>query len=652
MPTLAECTQHRCLTPESIPSPQQTLIPTKAKLLVAALLLLCQFSGIAQQTSKTFRVNLDLTSTVDDRLSVEVIVPKIKAEQAIFHMPKIVPGVYGIHNYGAVVTGLVAFDAEGESLPVTRRDHNSWMISNARQLHKLVYNVDDTFDSAELSATVFEPSGTAFEHDSIFLINTFGCFGYIKGMENHNFDVTVSKPDFLFGSTALKRQRNSTETTDRFRVKGYHRLADNPIMYSRPDTTWIEVDRTRVLISVFSETGEPYAEWIAEHIRPILEAHKDYLGGKLPVRRYTLLFYLTDKKNLQRYGALEHSMSSVYYLPTELSRAELSTTIRDMVAHEFLHIVTPLTIHSKEIANFDFIEPKMSKHLWLYEGMTEYGSHHSQLKAGLIDFDTYIERQLNMIEIATGFFNDTMSFTEMSANVLGYTHDQYQNVYYKGPLIGLCLDVTLRELSNGAYGTQDLMRDLGRRYGPNRAFDDSLLFSDIAQLTYPAVYDFLLRHVEGEEPLPLMEVFEKIGVVYDPQHAKQEPESSFQFGAGVDEESGELFIVDTSQLSALGTRLGFQVGDRLVSFNDEPFTLSSFAELFSTYVDQVQVGDPVKWQVRRQIDGVDQLMTLTAVIEPQWVTKPHLQVNPNPSEEQQRLRELWMGRMYTPAVTP
>jgi predicted metalloprotease with PDZ domain len=41
------------------------------------------------------------------------------------------------------------------------------------------------------------------------------------------------------------------------------------------------------------------------------------------------------------------------------------------VTHEFFHIVTPLSIHSKEIQDFDYND-KMSEHLWMYEGVTEY----------------------------------------------------------------------------------------------------------------------------------------------------------------------------------------------------------------------------------------------------------------------------------------
>ncbi|MEY4541337.1 MAG: hypothetical protein RLZZ306_3094, partial [Bacteroidota bacterium] len=42
--------------------------------------------------------------------------------------------------------------------------------------------------------------------------------------------------------------------------------------------------------------------------------------------------------------------------------------------------------------------PKMSKHLWMYEGMTEYAAGHMQMKYNLIDLPQY----LNMLKSKIG----------------------------------------------------------------------------------------------------------------------------------------------------------------------------------------------------------------------------------------------------------
>ena len=106
--------------------------------------------------------------------------------------------------------------------------------------------------------------------------------------------------------------------------------------------------------------------------------------------------------------------------------------------------------------------------------------------------------------------NDKMPFTEMSANVLVKPYkDQYLNVYEKGALIGMCIDIIIREKSNGERGILDLMRKLSAEYGAKKPFNDDELFEKIIQFTYPEVGTFLTTHVSGSTPIPYDAFFAK-----------------------------------------------------------------------------------------------------------------------------------------------
>ncbi len=110
----------------------------------------------------------------------------------------------------------------------------------------------------------------------------------------------------------------------------------------------------------------------------------------------------------------------------------------------------------------------------------------------------------------------------MSENALA-RQDQYYNVYLKGALVGLCLDVRLRIWSDGRYGTQNLMHDLAEQLGPGQPFAEEELFDRIAKLTDPTLRDFFRRYVEGTEPLPLAEIFEKTGILWENSHLRVNP---------------------------------------------------------------------------------------------------------------------------------
>ena len=76
------------------------------------------------------------------------------------------------------------------------------------------------------------------------------------------------------------------------------------------------------------------AKQIAETIEEILMAQNEYLGGELPVNKYAFVFYFTDQP-VTSYGALEHSYSSMYYMPEQTIDA-MRQQLRNFAAHEFL----------------------------------------------------------------------------------------------------------------------------------------------------------------------------------------------------------------------------------------------------------------------------------------------------------------------------
>ena len=613
--------------------------PTKYLILLA--LLTASFSGFAQ---KEYQFSVDLTQPKDDKLTVNLDTPPIREKNAVYHLPKVVPGTYSINNYGSYLSNFKAFDKKGRTLKVNQLDKNSWKISKAKKLTRISYQIDDTWDTPEITEDVFEPSGTNIEENRIFVLNSFGLFGYFQGMEKLPYRVSITKPEGFYGSTSLVNQ-NKTGNTDLFVTDDYHALADAPFMYNRPDTVWLKVGNADILISVFSPNNKFATKDLAADIQPTLEAQKDYLGGTFPIDKYAFIIYMSDRQDLTRYGALEHAQSSFYYLPESFSKEQLSKSIKDIAAHEFFHILTPLSIHSEEIGDFDYINPKMSRHLWMYEGLTEYAAHHAQLQAGLIDLPTYLDRQMDKIENSRTRHNDTLSFTAMSQEVLDTYKDEYPNVYEKGALIGLCLDLKLRQLSGGKYGTKDLLRDLSKTYGKHKSFKDDELFDKITELTYPEMRDFFRKYVEGGQPLPLEELFDAIGVTFDPNGEKKEVEKAFGVGFALMPGTKDIMISTISEATDLGKRLGLDMMDQIVAINDQPFTMETYANVLQSYDEDFKLGDTVTFTVKRKVSGESKEVKLSADLRDATVPYPTLTPKANPTPQELQLRNAWMGKM-------
>jgi len=593
----------------------------------------------AQTNTKVspYKFVVDLVNVQDDKVKVELMTPLIKAKEITYHIPKIVPGTYADDDYGRYIQDFKAFDKKGDTLAVSKSDVNSWKISNADKMYRLSYFVNDSYDDATTKQVIFEPAGSNIQKDTNYVINNHCFIGYFDNMKNVTYEVTIKHPSNFYGSTALK-DIDKSNTNDKFITESYNRIVDNPFMYDIPDTSAIKVGNTDVLISVYSPNKKVTSKFLAKKLDTLLHAQGKYLGGKLPVDKYAFIIYLDQKNGFSGgEGALEHSYCSFYYYP-ERDSNQLSEEFVNHAAHEFFHIITPLTIHSEEIQNFDFNEPKMSEHLWLYEGSTEYHANMVQEKYGIISPEVLLERLSSKIS-ASKNYNDTLPFTRMSSGVLHTYHDQFGNVYQKGALITMSLDIKLLQLSKGKYGILGLIHDLSNRYGKQKGFRDEDLFGEIGILTYPEIERFLNTYVGGNEPLPLEEIFNLVGITYS--KSLETKDSTFSLGkvSLSFDHSGKLLVSDTSHMNLLGKTLGYHKNDVIVSVNGLAISTANANNFFQTFGSHSKNGDSLHISILRNNIPVE----LKATMMKFPVMKNNvLRFTTTPTPEQMMLRNAWL----------
>ena len=555
----------------------------KKNLLILALAV-GLWANIAQaqaKKSEAIKVQIDLSKIVNDQVNVTVYTPKIQADEAVFNIPKIIPGTYSVDDYGKFIENLTAYDASGKTLSVEKKDDNSWTIKNAKKLVKISYFVNDTYDT-ENTHKIFSPAGTNIEADKNILVNTHGFVGYFSGYNENPYQVKITHPENLWGATSMT-DLDASATADVFETARYAELVENPIMYSKKDVSTFTIQGMDILIAVYSPNGTHSAESLTADMQRMMVAQKTFLGSFNANKKYSVLIYLSDMQketDARGFGALEHPTCTTVVMPEAMGKDELAEQLKDVVSHEFFHIVTPLTIHSNEIHYFDFNSPKMSQHLWMYEGVTEYFANLFQVNQGLIDEEEFYSRMAGKIANAARM-DDQMSFTTMSANVLSDPYkEQYLNVYEKGALIGMCIDIIIREKSNGTRGILDLMQQLSAKFGAQKPFNDQELFATITALTYPEVGEFLTTYVAGETPIPYDTYFAKMGVTKKVIQVAGNPFIKDQRPLiTVNPATKEIIVLPASPLNSFFTELGLQAGDVITAINDTNYNLDNIYDM-------------------------------------------------------------------------
>jgi predicted metalloprotease with PDZ domain len=148
----------------------------------------------------------------------------------------------------------------------------------------------------------------------------------------------------------------------------------------------------------------------------------------------------------------------------------------------------------------------------MYEGVTEYFAQHFQVHEGLVLEDEFYKAMSSKINISKRF-NDRLSFTKLSENIIDEPYaKEFYNVYCKGALIGMSLDILIQVESEGKRSLVSVMKELSEKYGKDKPFDDDAILVEIAEMTYPSIGEFLKNHVEGNTPIPYHEIFDEIGL--------------------------------------------------------------------------------------------------------------------------------------------
>lgn len=610
--------------------------------------------GTTNQTTKDLAISnpiessIDLTKVKDDKVPVIINPGRFTSETEIYRLPRVVQGTYSVSDFGKYIEDFKAFDYEGKEIPTEKIDTNSWQINQASNLDYVTYYVNDTFDVEVTGGiggdTPFSPAGTNIEPDN-YVLNLHGFVGYFDSLKNAQYKLDVTAPSDFVRTSALQVVGTTTSEdgqtmTSSYYAPRYFDITDNPMMYGNLDVEEFQVGDIKIVLSVYSPTKAHTAKKLKETMFKMMKGQKTYLGDINSTPRYDIYLYLSrgDEQSPKGFGALEHHTSTVVVMPESMPEAALDESMIDVVSHEFFHIVTPLSVHSEDVHYFDYDKPTFSKHLWMYEGVTEYFATLFQVDQGLVSDDDFYDKIEEKIKTAA-MMNDSMSFTIMSENVLDEPYaSQYYNVYQKGALIGMCIDILLREESNGQRGILSLMKELSMKYGKNKPFEDDKIIEEITAMTYPSIGEFLKDHVVGDIPINYNDFFKKVGLAKSKAKVKTNYiQNDGVLIVGANPQDGTIFFSDAVQNNSFWKEQGVQPNDVIKSVGGEQVTLQNANNIFQE-VFMWQPGMEFEMVISREGQDIE----LKGTLEQSFTEGESLRPVEDATESQKKLREAWL----------
>ncbi len=624
-----------------------------AFLSVSILLVACGSSTKTVTTndsaiSNPIEASIDITKVKDDKVPVTINPGRITQENVTFRLPKVVQGTYTVSNFGNYIEAFKAFDYNGSEIPVSKLDDNSWTVSNASTLDKITYLVNDTYDQEIVGGlgqkVPFSPAGTNIHPDN-YVLNLHGFVGYFDSLKANQYKLNVTAPATFVRNSALQETGmqsgpDGTSITTSYFAPRYFDITDNPMMYGKLDVEEFHVGEIKVVLSIYSPNKVHSASRIKDAMFKMMQAQKDYLGDINSTSRYDIYLYLSEmgEESPKGFGALEHHTSTVVVFPESTPLEALSKSMTDVVSHEFFHIVSPLTLHSEDIHYFDYNNPTFSKHLWMYEGVTEYFANHFQINKSLIIEDEFYTRMMNKIKIASTL-DDAMSFTVMSENVLELPYSKnYLNVYQKGALIGMCIDILMREESNGNRGILSLMKELSNKYGKNKPFEDDKLIDEITAMTYPSIGEFFKNHVIGTTPINYDDFFNIVGLSTIKSKVKTnyiQNDGGFIFAPNM--EKGTIAFSGLVENNSFWNEQDAKEGDAIKEVNGVKLTFQNAQQVFT----EMYMWQPGK-DIEVKLDRNGEEVVIKTTTTQSYTTGKKLGISKTTTDKQNELRSAWL----------
>ncbi|HUP00070.1 MAG TPA: PDZ domain-containing protein [Gemmatimonadota bacterium] len=600
-----------------------------ASLAWLAVLACTAGSATAQEPAMrdTIRYRLSWKNPASQLYTVEVTAAT-SGEPVVFSLPAWRPGRYILQNYAANVQAVRAFDAEGRPLRVEWVDLDSWRVDpDGASEVTLAY---------EWTASTLD-AGSSLLLPDVAYFNPVNLLPWVEGRMDRPARLTLGLPDDWPVATQLQRGPGGD-----FVAADYHDLVDAPTI-AAPDLVRWDFHHDDVpyhvvfrVVSGELDLGDYTQEGILADIEAIAREQTAMFGGA-PYDEYWFLYQLVPHP----FGhAVEHAASSSYVLHDVVFQSERGYHgFLGITAHELFHVWNVKRIRPAALWPYDYSEPQLTRLHWFTEGVTSYYDNLTLARTGLLTEEEYyaaLAGNIQSLDDSPGRHVTSASLASLTSWHSGYgagNPNQSISFYTKGALIGLLLDLTIRDATDGARSLDDVMRGLWERYYlEDRGVPEDGVQQMAEEVSGRPLADFFAAYVHGTEELPYEESLAVVGLTARQVADTSRPAATL--GLTVRRQGDDWTVTNVLPASP-ALAAGVLRGDVLVAVDGSALEETGLPAVLAEH----EPDEEVTVTIRRHGEISDLTATLAGGRDLRWEVVPV----ESPDERQLRHRQSWLA---------
>jgi predicted metalloprotease with PDZ domain len=455
---------------------------------------------IAAPSNATTNYTISLANPGQHLVEVQIFLPAGSAQREL-QLP-VWNALYQVRDFAKYVNWLRAKDRAGHTLAIRELDTSRWRITG-------------TQDGATVEYQIFVdspgPFGTQFNSNHAFF-NLAELLMYPVDARNQLMVVRFNQiPEGWRVATPL-----ASAPENRFSAENYDRLVDSPVEIGTFRESDFDEGGAHYRVVVDAESGDYDMEKIAAMLHKITSAATTWMDDR-PFDSYMFLYHFPKGP---AGGGMEHSYSTAIEVNADVL-ARAPEVLASVTAHEFFHLWNVKRIRPQTLEPVDYTKENFTRVLWFSEGCTSTASDIIRLSGGLLD-ESHFERELasGIAELERRPAHLTQSAEESSLNAWlegdAYYRSPERSISYynKGELLGIMLDLAVREASHGRASLREVFQWMNQNYAKNgRFFPDSDGVRAAAEaVSHADLGWFFTRYVAGTDEIPWNDFFRSVGL--------------------------------------------------------------------------------------------------------------------------------------------